>query len=94
MVAPISSPRIQKKGGIFLPFLSLIFVCLSTNRSKLYPVFTFQMKFQANDHQALKELADEIILFEGMQHPNLVRYYGVEVHRVRMGYLVYKKHVW
>lgn len=52
------------------------------------------MKFQANDHQALKELADEIILFEGMQHPNLVRYYGVEVHRVRMGYLVYKKHVW
>lgn len=39
------------------------------------------MKFQANDHQALKELADEIILFEGMQHPNLVRYYGVEVHR-------------
>lgn len=27
-----------------------------------------EMKFQANDHQALKELADEIILFEGMQH--------------------------
>lgn len=43
-----------------------------------------EMKFQANDHQALKELADEIILFEGMQHPNLVRYYGVEVHRDEM----------
>jgi mitogen-activated protein kinase kinase kinase 4 len=40
------------------------------------------MKFQANDHQALKEIADEIIMFEGIQHPNLIRYYGVEVHRV------------
>ncbi|XP_061167485.1 mitogen-activated protein kinase kinase kinase 4-like [Saccostrea echinata] len=43
-----------------------------------------EMKFQANDHQALKELADEIILFEGIQHPNLVKYYGVEVHRDEM----------
>ena len=40
------------------------------------------MKFQANDHQALKEIADEIILFEGIQHQNLVKYYGVEVHKV------------
>ena len=45
-------------------------------------VISFQMKFQANDHQALKEIADEIILFEGIQHQNLVKYYGVEVHKV------------
>ncbi|XP_052690714.1 uncharacterized protein LOC128168574 [Crassostrea angulata] len=45
-----------------------------------------KMKFQANDHQALKELADEIILFEGIQHPNLVQYHGVKVHRVRICY--------
>uniref|UniRef100_A0A8W8JGK5 Protein kinase domain-containing protein n=1 Tax=Magallana gigas TaxID=29159 RepID=A0A8W8JGK5_MAGGI len=50
------------------------------------PVLLFQMKFQANDHQALKEWADEIILFEGIQHPNLVQYHGVKVHRVRICY--------
>lgn len=44
------------------------------------------MKSQANDHQALKELADEIILFDGIQHPNLVQYHGVKVHRVRICY--------
>lgn len=42
------------------------------------------MKFQANDHQALKEIADEIILFEGIQHENLVRYHGVEIHKVNL----------
>ncbi|XP_021362862.1 mitogen-activated protein kinase kinase kinase 4-like isoform X2 [Mizuhopecten yessoensis] len=43
-----------------------------------------EMKFQINDHQALKEIADEITLFEGILHPNLVKYYGVEVHRDEM----------
>ncbi|CAC5409888.1 MAP3K4 [Mytilus coruscus] len=43
-----------------------------------------EMKFQANDHQALKEIADEIIMFEGIQHLNLIKYYGVEVHRDEM----------
>ena len=40
------------------------------------------MKFNMNDQQPLKELADELILLEGVCHPNLVRYYGVEIHRV------------
>nr|ARQ79356.1 mitogen-activated protein kinase kinase kinase 4 [Tegillarca granosa] len=43
-----------------------------------------EMKFQANDHQALKEIADEIILFEGIQHENLVKYHGVEIHKDEM----------
>ena len=29
-----------------------------------------------------KEIIDEIKIFEGINHPNLVKYYGVEVHRV------------
>lgn len=41
------------------------------------------MKFQPNDHQAFKGIADEIKNFEGIEHKNLVRYYGVEVHKVR-----------
>ncbi|KAK3098006.1 hypothetical protein FSP39_015240 [Pinctada imbricata] len=43
-----------------------------------------EMKFQVNDHQALKEMADEIIMFENIHHKNLVKYYGVEVHRDEM----------
>ena len=41
------------------------------------------MKFQPNDLQQLREMCDEIKIFEGIQHPNLVKYYGVEVHKVR-----------
>ena len=41
-----------------------------------------QMEFQHNDHKTIKAIADEIKIFEGINHPNLVRYYGVEVHRV------------
>ena len=43
------------------------------------------MKFQPNDLQQLREMCDEIKIFEGIQHPNLVKYYGVEVHKVRFG---------
>lgn len=46
------------------------------------------MKFPSADMQYhFKEIIDEIKIFEGINHPNLVRYYGVEVHRVR--YLCY-----
>lgn len=41
-----------------------------------------QIKFQQQDHQAMQALVDEVTNFEGIQHDNLVRYFGVEVHRV------------
>lgn len=43
----------------------------------------FQIRFQPNDHKTIKETADELKIFEGIKHPNLVRYFGVELHRVR-----------
>ncbi|KAK0064372.1 mitogen-activated protein kinase kinase kinase 4 isoform X1 [Biomphalaria pfeifferi] len=43
-----------------------------------------EMKFQPNDQQSLKEICDEIKNFEGINHKNLVRYYGVEVHKDEM----------
>ncbi|XP_076445793.1 mitogen-activated protein kinase kinase kinase 4-like [Babylonia areolata] len=43
-----------------------------------------EMKFQPNDLQQLREMCDEIKIFEGIQHPNLVKYYGVEVHKDEM----------
>lgn len=41
-----------------------------------------QIRFQPNDHKTIKETADELKIFEGIKHPNLVRYFGVELHRV------------
>lgn len=35
-----------------------------------------------NDHKMIKRVAEEIKTFEGLTHENLVRYYGVEIHRV------------
>jgi mitogen-activated protein kinase kinase kinase 4 len=36
---------------------------------------------QANDSRAIKETIDEIRIFEGIKHPNIVKYFGVEIHR-------------
>ncbi|CAM1305295.1 MAP3K4 (predicted) [Pycnogonum litorale] len=36
------------------------------------------------DHKVIKEVADEIYIFERIQHKHLVKYYGVEVHREEM----------
>ena len=35
----------------------------------------------ANDNRAIKETIDEIMIFEGIKHRNLVKYFGVEIHR-------------
>ena len=40
-----------------------------------------EINLQSNDHRAIKETIDEIRTFEGIKHPNLVRYYGIEIHR-------------
>lgn len=46
--------------------------------------FFVQIKFQPNDHGEIRDLADEIKNFEGIRHESLVKYYGVELHRVRL----------
>lgn len=44
-----------------------------------------EMKFSTADMQAhFKDIIDEIKTFEGINHRNLVKYYGVEVHRSEM----------
>ncbi|RWS22099.1 hypothetical protein B4U80_05313, partial [Leptotrombidium deliense] len=40
-----------------------------------------EIHLQPNDHRSVKEAIDEIKTFEGIKHPNLVKYYGVEIHR-------------
>ena len=47
-------------------------------------IFFLQIKFQPNDHGEIRDLADEIKNFEGIRHESLVKYYGVELHRVSL----------
>ena len=66
--------------------MSFTAILFSTVRMKSVQ---FQMKFSTADMQAhFKEVIDEIKIFEGINHPNLVKYYGVEVHRVSNGPLI------
>ena len=43
-----------------------------------------EIALQPNDHKAIRSVADELHIFEGIQHQHLVRYYGVEIHRSEM----------
>ncbi|XP_033609208.1 mitogen-activated protein kinase kinase kinase 4 isoform X3 [Cryptotermes secundus] len=43
-----------------------------------------EIQLQPNDHRTIRRVAEELRIFEGIQHSNLVRYYGVEIHREEM----------
>nr|CAD7413264.1 unnamed protein product [Timema cristinae] len=40
-----------------------------------------EIQLQPNDHRTIRRITEELRIFEGIQHYNLVRYYGVEIHR-------------
>lgn len=40
------------------------------------------LPLQPNDHRSIRRVADELRIFEGIDHPNLVKCYGVEIHNV------------
>jgi len=41
-----------------------------------------EIAIQPGETRALKNVADELKILEGVKHKNLVRYYGIEIHRV------------
>ena len=41
-----------------------------------------EVQLQPGDHRAIRRVAEELQIFEGIQHKHLVRYYGLEIHRV------------
>jgi serine/threonine protein kinase len=47
-----------------------------------------EIQLQPNDHRTTRRVAEELRIFEGIQHINLVRYYGVEIHRVSFHFLL------
>lgn len=43
-----------------------------------------EVQLQPGDHRAIRRVAEELQIFEGIQHNHLVRYYGLEIHREEM----------
>lgn len=41
-----------------------------------------ELALQPNDYRTIRNVSQELSIFEGIHHENLVRYYGVEIHRV------------
>ncbi|XP_071480035.1 mitogen-activated protein kinase kinase kinase 4-like [Diadema antillarum] len=60
-------------------FGTTVYSCINMNTGETLAVK--EMRFQRNDHQVIRDIADEIKNLEGIRHPNLVKYYGVEIHR-------------
>ena len=50
-----------------------------------YVMFYFckQIQVRQNDIQEMKAIASEIDIIESINHPRLIKYYGVEVYRVK-----------
>lgn len=43
-----------------------------------------EVQLQPGDHRAIRRIAEELQIFEGIQDNHLVRYYGLEIHREEM----------
>lgn len=41
-----------------------------------------EIALQHNDHRTIRNIAEELRILEGIRHNNLVKYYGIEIHRV------------
>jgi len=41
-----------------------------------------EVQLKPGDYGAIRNAAEELQIFEGIQHPHLVRYYGLEIRRV------------
>ncbi|XP_062510637.1 mitogen-activated protein kinase kinase kinase 4-like isoform X2 [Corticium candelabrum] len=59
-----------------------VYACINMETGDLMAVK--EVRFQGNSHSAIKEIVDEIKILEGILHLNVVRYYGVEVHKEEM----------
>ncbi|XP_071955279.1 mitogen-activated protein kinase kinase kinase 4-like isoform X2 [Antedon mediterranea] len=57
-----------------------VYACINMDTGETLAVKEIRLQ-RFDDHSALRDLADEIKIFESIIHPNLVKYYGVEIHR-------------
>ena len=59
-----------------------MFVAINTKTGEVYAMK--EIPISQGDLRALRKLADELRIFEGIKHKNLVRHYGVEIHKEEM----------
>ena len=52
-----------------------------------------ELPLQPNDHKTLRNVAEELRIFESIRHKHLINHYGVEVGRLRTSSKLYIK-VW
>lgn len=52
-----------------------------------------EIQLQPFDHKAIRNVAVELRIFEGITHKNLVKYYGVEIHRVNIYFLLIFRYI-
>ncbi|XP_071530903.1 mitogen-activated protein kinase kinase kinase 4 [Panulirus ornatus] len=59
-----------------------VYTAVNNNTGELMAMKVLPL--QPNDHRSIRRVADELRIFEGISHPNLVRIYGVEIHNDEM----------
>lgn len=53
----------------------------------------FQVRFNPHDYGTIQEIADEITNIQGIQHESLVKYFGVELHKVTRFSVIMINHI-
>ncbi|KAB7506626.1 MAP kinase kinase kinase wis4 [Armadillidium nasatum] len=59
-----------------------VYTAVNNNSGELMAMKVLPL--QPNDHRSIKKVANELKTFERINHPNLVRYYGIEIHNDEM----------
>ena len=57
----------------------IVYACVNLDTGEMMAMK--EISYKPNDLQAIKSLADEIANIEGIKHENLVKFYGVELHK-------------
>lgn len=59
-----------------------VYSCVNLDTGE--PMALKKIQFKTNDTKQIKSIADEINNVQGIEHENLVKFYGAELHRVRI----------
>jgi mitogen-activated protein kinase kinase kinase 4 len=71
--------RWQRGNKIGFGSTGIVYACVNLDTGEMMAMKEIQYK--PNDLQMIKSLADEIANIEGIKHENLVKFYGVELHK-------------